>query len=68
MRGVSARGCVQVLNIAPCSNLSLVLPRARFTGLQGWAAVGQAVGALYAQDIWDNQVRLAACGMQGGLC
>ena len=48
---------MQVLNLAPCSNLSLVLPHARLTGLHGWSAVGQAVGALYAQDIWDNQVR-----------
>ena len=55
---------MQVLNLAPCSNLSLVLPHARLTGLHGWGPVGQAVGALYAQDIWDNQVSrlILECG------
>ncbi len=47
---------VEVLNLVPWGGVQLDLPRVKASGLQGWAALGNAVGNAYLQDIASTQV------------
>lgn len=47
---------VEVLNLVPWGGVQLDLPHVKAAGLQGWAALGSAVGNAYLQDIASSQV------------
>jgi len=48
---------VEVLNLVPWGGVQLDLPRVKGSGLQGWGALGSAIGNAYLQDIASSQVR-----------
>jgi len=47
---------VEVLNLVPWGGVQLDLPHVKASGLQGWGALGSAVGNAYLQDIASSQV------------
>ena len=63
---------VEVLNLIPWGGVQLELPAVKASGLQGWDALGSAVGNAYLEDIASSQVnsptfllrRCHNCGVQ----
>lgn len=47
---------VEVLNLIPWGGVQLELPVVKASGLQGWDALGSAVGNAYLEDIASSQV------------
>ncbi|KAL0044023.1 hypothetical protein WJX82_003156 [Trebouxia sp. C0006] len=54
---------VEVLNLVPWGGVQLDLPRVKASGLQGWGALGSAVGNAYLQDIASSQVHKFVVGV-----
>ena len=47
----------EVLNLIPWGGVQLELPAVKASGLQGWDALGNAVGSAYLEDIASSQVK-----------
>lgn len=56
-----AGNLAELLNIAPLKEVSINLPSLRLNGLQGWAALGAAIGDSWLKNIINSQVNLVPC-------
>ncbi|KAA6418149.1 MAG: Autophagy-related 2 [Trebouxia sp. A1-2] len=54
---------MEVLNLVPWGGVQLDLPHVKASGLQGWGALGSAVGNAYLQDIASSQVHKFVVGV-----